>query len=90
MSCHVTYVMLSYYNVAQNLRSLHMLLFMVSSHLVGSKPLILTPVFHSILARVNGRSQIDIKDVAECEELFLDARRSANLLSGESGRGFIS
>lgn len=44
----------------------------------------------SILARVNGRSQIDVKDVAECEELFLDARRSANLLSGETGRGFIS
>lgn len=45
---------------------------------------------NSILARVNGRSQIDVKDVAECEELFLDARRSANLLSGESGRDFIS
>lgn len=45
---------------------------------------------NSILARVNGRSQIDIKDVAECEELFLDARRSADLLSGETGRGFIS
>ena len=44
----------------------------------------------SILARVNGRNQIDVQDVAECEDLFLDARRSANLLSGESGRGFIS
>ncbi|KAI2611699.1 TBP-interacting protein [Hypoxylon fragiforme] len=49
---------------------------------------LLTPA--SILARVNGRSQIDIKDVAECEDLFLDARRSADLLSGETGRGFIS
>lgn len=44
----------------------------------------------SILARVNSRSQIDVKDVAECEELFLDARRSADLLNGETGRGFIS
>ena len=46
--------------------------------------------FYSILARVNGRSQIDVKDVAECEELFVDARRSANLLSSETGRGYIS
>ncbi|KAK0741880.1 TIP49 C-terminus-domain-containing protein [Apiosordaria backusii] len=44
----------------------------------------------SILARVNGRSQIDVQDVAECEDLFLDARRSAQVLSSESGRGFIS
>ncbi|KAK6071414.1 AAA family ATPase [Seiridium cupressi] len=48
---------------------------------------LLTPA--SILARVNGRSQIDIKDVAECEELFLDARRSASLLSGETGRAYL-
>ena len=47
-------------------------------------------LFNSILARVNGRSQIDVKDVAECEELFLDARRSADLLSSETGKGFIS
>ncbi|KAK4173497.1 putative AAA family ATPase pontin [Triangularia setosa] len=44
----------------------------------------------SILARVNGRSQIDVQDVAECEDLFLDARRSAQVLASESGRGFIS
>jgi RuvB-like protein 1 len=50
----------------------------------------ITNVPNSILARVNGRSQIDIKDVAECEELFLDARRSANLLSGETGRAYLS
>ncbi|KAK0670918.1 putative AAA family ATPase pontin [Cercophora samala] len=43
-----------------------------------------------ILARVNGRSQIDVQDVAECEDLFLDARRSAQVLASESGRGFIS
>jgi RuvB-like protein 1 len=45
---------------------------------------------NSILAKVNGRSQIDIKDVAECEELFLDARRSASLLSGETGKGYLT
>lgn len=45
---------------------------------------------HSILARVNGRSQIDVQDVAECEDLFLDARRSASILSSESGQGFIT
>ena len=44
----------------------------------------------SILARVNGRTQIDIQDVAECEDLFLDARRSASLLSSEAGRNYIS
>lgn len=45
---------------------------------------------HSILARVNGRTQIDVQDVAECEDLFLDARRSAAVLASESGKGFIS
>ncbi|KAK4235941.1 AAA family ATPase [Achaetomium macrosporum] len=48
---------------------------------------LLTPA--SILARVNGRSQIDVQDVAECEDLFLDARRSADILASEAGRGFI-
>jgi RuvB-like protein 1 (pontin 52) len=45
---------------------------------------------NSILARVNGRTQIDVQDVAECEDLFLDARRSAAVLASESGKGFIS
>jgi RuvB-like protein 1 (pontin 52) len=45
---------------------------------------------HSILAKANGRTQIDVQDVAECEDLFLDARRSATLLSSEAGRGFLS
>jgi len=49
---------------------------------------LLTPA--SILARVSGRKEIDVKDVAECEDLFLDARRSAALLSRETGPGFIS
>lgn len=49
---------------------------------------LLTPA--SIMARVNGRSQIDLQDVSECEMLFFDARRSAGLLSGESGKGYIS
>lgn len=44
----------------------------------------------SILAKVNGRGQIDVQDIAECEDLFLDARRSASVLTGELGRGFIS
>ncbi|POS70750.1 RuvB-like helicase 1 [Diaporthe helianthi] len=48
---------------------------------------LLTPA--SILARVNGRGQIDVQDVAECEDLFLDARRSAALLSSETGKGYL-
>lgn len=39
---------------------------------------------------MNGRAQIDVPDVAECEDLFLDARRSADVLASESGAGFIS
>ncbi|KAK0705053.1 AAA family ATPase-like protein [Lasiosphaeris hirsuta] len=48
---------------------------------------LLTPA--SILSKVNGRSQIDVQDVAECEDLFLDARRSASLLTS-TGQGFIA
>lgn len=44
----------------------------------------------SILAKVNGRNQIDVQDVAECEDLFLDARRSAALLSSELGQGYLA
>ncbi|UQC74387.1 uncharacterized protein CLUP02_01037 [Colletotrichum lupini] len=57
---------------------------------------LLTPASHSpipslfILSKANGRSQIDVQDVAECEDLFLDSRRSASLLSSESGKGYIS
>lgn len=42
----------------------------------------------SILAKVNGRQEIGVDDVAECEDLFLDAKRSAQIV--ESGVGFIS
>ena len=49
---------------------------------------LLTPA--SILARVSGRAQIDVMDVGECEDLFIDARRSAAILNGETGSGFIS
>jgi RuvB-like protein 1 (pontin 52) len=38
---------------------------------------LMTPA--SIVAKMQGRDQIDVKDVAECGELFLDARRSAKL-----------
>lgn len=48
-----------------------------------------TDIISSILAKVNGRSQIDLQDVAECEDLFLDARRSASLLSSETGKGYL-
>ena len=48
---------------------------------------LLTPA--SILARVAGRKEIEVLDVKECEELFIDARRSAGVLS-KSGEGFIS
>ncbi|KAF7889814.1 uncharacterized protein EAF02_002229 [Botrytis sinoallii] len=41
-------------------------------------------------ARVSGRNQIDVQDVGECEDLFIDARRSAAIMNGEAGNGFIS
>ncbi|KAK5466156.1 RuvB ATP-dependent DNA helicase pontin, partial [Exophiala xenobiotica] len=47
---------------------------------------LLTP--SSILAKVNGRQEIAPEDVAECEDLFIDARRSAKVV--EAGVGFIS
>ena len=47
---------------------------------------LLTPA--SILAKVGGRKEIDVQDVAECEELFIDARRSAAIVS--SGSEFIA
>ena len=47
---------------------------------------LLTPA--NILARVSHKKEIDVDDVAECEDLFLDARRSANIVSYE--RTFIS
>ncbi|KKK22801.1 AAA family ATPase Pontin, partial [Aspergillus ochraceoroseus] len=44
---------------------------------------LLTPA--SILARVNGRpGGIEEADVAECEDLFLDAKRSAQIVSKDS------
>ncbi|EAS36121.3 RuvB-like helicase 1 [Coccidioides immitis RS] len=49
---------------------------------------LLTPA--SILARVNGRpGGIEEADIAECEDLFIDAKRSADIVSKETG-GFIS
>jgi RuvB-like protein 1 (pontin 52) len=45
----------------------------------------------SILARVSGRNQIDVMDVGECEDLFIDARRSAAIVNaGQAENGFIS
>ncbi|TVY46397.1 RuvB-like helicase [Lachnellula occidentalis] len=49
---------------------------------------LLTP--SSILARVSGRNQIDVMDVAECEDLFIDARRSAAIVNGDTGNHFIT
>lgn len=46
---------------------------------------LLTPA--NILARVN-QKEIDVDDVAECEDLFIDARRSASIVN--AGDGFIS
>ncbi|KAH0543930.1 RuvB ATP-dependent DNA helicase pontin [Glutinoglossum americanum] len=42
----------------------------------------------SILARVGGRKEIDVMDVSECEDLFIDARRSATIVN--AGENFIS
>ncbi|PSS19965.1 hypothetical protein M430DRAFT_101339 [Amorphotheca resinae ATCC 22711] len=50
---------------------------------------LLTP--SSILARVSGRNQIDVMDVGECEDLFIDARRSAAIVNNaQIENGFIS
>lgn len=44
---------------------------------------LLTPA--SILARVAGRKgEVALEDVEECEGLFIDARRSAKILSGDA------
>lgn len=48
---------------------------------------LLTPA--SILARVMGRKEIEVVDVQECEELFIDARRSAAVVQ-RSGETFIT
>lgn len=42
----------------------------------------------SVLAKVAGRQGIEGPDVDECQDLFLDARRSAAILNGREG--FIS
>lgn len=47
---------------------------------------LLTPA--SILAKVNGRSQIDVSDVEECTELFIDAKQSASIVGATDG--FVS
>lgn len=47
---------------------------------------LLTPA--SILAKVNGRKDIDVIDVEECEELFIDAKRSAAIVN--AGDQFIT
>ena len=48
---------------------------------------LLTPA--SILSKVNGRQSIEPADVEECEDLFIDARRSARIV--ESGEvAFVS
>lgn len=62
----------------------------LGGHGLVSETLSLTKQHNSILAKANGRSQIDVQDVGECEDLFLDARRSASLLSSEAGRDYIS
>ncbi|KAF3393313.1 RuvB-like helicase 1 [Talaromyces pinophilus] len=48
---------------------------------------LLTPA--NILARVNGRPAIDVPDVTECEDLFIDAKRSATIVTQDSG-SFLS
>jgi len=45
----------------------------------------------SVLARAGGKegARVGVEEVAECEDLFLDAKRSAQGLKG-SGEGYIS
>jgi RuvB-like protein 1 len=39
---------------------------------------LMTPA--SIVAKMQGRDQIDVKDITECGELFLDVKRSAKIV----------
>ena len=48
---------------------------------------LLTP--SSILASVNGRQNIEAVDIEECADLFIDARRTANIIEAADG-GFVS
>ena len=41
---------------------------------------LLTPA--SILANLGGRSEIEVEDIGEMNELFLDAKTSAGLIGG--------
>jgi RuvB-like protein 1 len=43
----------------------------------------------SILAKVGGRDEVGVSDVEECEDLFLDAQRSARGLQDDAS-GFIA
>lgn len=43
---------------------------------------LLTPA--SILAKVNRKQEIDNDDIAECEDLFIDAKRSAQIVARSS------
>lgn len=47
---------------------------------------LLTPA--NLLAKVNRKSEIDVDDVAECEDLFIDTQRSASIVSAADS--FIS
>ena len=47
---------------------------------------LLTPA--SIIARVNGKKEINVDEVGECEDLFIDAKRSASIVN--EGDNFIS
>lgn len=44
---------------------------------------LLAPAY--IIAKANGRAEIDVSDIAEVEELFFDAKRSTSVLASSSG-----
>ena len=46
---------------------------------------LLTPA--SIIAKMSGRTQIDVQDIGEMNSLFLDAKRSAGVLLEQEGKG---
>ncbi|CAN6598139.1 ruvB-like protein 1 [Trichomonascus vanleenenianus] len=45
---------------------------------------LLAPAF--VLAQANNRSEIEVVDIEECESLFLDAKRSAQLVKAQNGK----
>lgn len=56
----------------------------VCVHFIRYAVQLMTPA--NILARINGKDQIEEEEIEEVRDLFLDARSSANLLKQEDAK----